>query len=133
MPCRQDIVVDGDYPAAVGPQVPISFRIFQARLWTGTVMLKRASNGIRMIKRASHQKLGSWFLGPVDVHAISNKIVDLEQHKLVDQLPMATQPRISCFAQKPSFLIREVGFRVNQPGRTAGRGVPPGLLHEAAI
>ncbi len=63
--------------------------IFESGLVARSIVSQRSLNSIGMIQRRSHQKIDVIRNPPIDVDAVTNSIMNIVEHQLIDELPMS--------------------------------------------
>ncbi len=90
MPGLQHLGGDDDEAVAVRTEVPVAVRILQTWLGAAAVMGERTNGCVRVVEPGGlgEAHLRWW---PVDRDAVMLVILDVEQSKFVDEVPVAAQ------------------------------------------
>ncbi len=77
-------------------------------------MHERPANRVWVIQRGSHQEARVRVLVAVNMYPVGDHVVHFRKLKLIDEMPVATKPRVRARAQLGSLLIAEVRLWVNE-------------------
>src|SRR5699024_6388230 len=69
----------------------------------------------------------------INVDAVALLMLNLKEHKFVDELPVTAEPLIRCAAKNSSLLIGEMRLQVDESDHPQRRDMSPGLHHKAPV